>query len=229
MTKKITALIFDFNGTLLFDTEAHSHAWREFLQEQTGRVITDDEMREKVQGRPNPEILRHFFGELTEEEILAYSEQKEGKYRELCLRENGWFCLVPGVEEMFDRLREEKIPFTIATSSGWDNVSFYFEQLGLDRWFTPKTLIFADGKMAGKPAPDIYLWAMKLLGKKPEECAVFEDSLAGIASARNAGAGKIVGIDSDWSREQLLQTEGVTEVLSDFCDVEKKLVWFPGR
>lgn len=227
MAERITALIFDFNGTLLFDTEAHSSAWREFLQEQIGRLITEDEMREKVQGRPNPEILRHFLGELTDAEVQAYSDKKEEKYRELCLQGNSWFKLVPGVEEMFSRMTEKGIPFTIATSSGWDNVSFYFEHLGLGRWFMPETLIFADGKMAGKPAPDIYLRAMKLLGKEPGECAVFEDSLAGIASARNAGAGKIVGIDSDWSREALLQTEGVTEVLSDFFGVEKKLKWFP--
>ena len=223
----ISALIFDFNGTLLFDTEAHSTAWREFLQEKTGRVITDTEMRESVQGRPNPEILRHFLGKLSDEEIRVYAGQKEAKYRELCLRENDWFRLVPGVEAMFDRLREMGVPFTIATSSEWENVSFYFEQLGLGRWFTPETLVFADGKMAGKPAPDIYLRAMRLLGKEPEECAVFEDSMAGIASARNAGAGKIVAVDSDWDRETLLKTDGVTDVLSDFRTVDSDLPWFP--
>ncbi len=227
MAEKITALIFDFNGTLLFDTKAHSSAWREFLQER-GCLLTEDEMREKVQGRPNAEILRHFLGELTDAEVQRYSDQKEEKYRELCLRGNDWFRLVPGVAGMFDRLTEQGIPFTIATSSGWDNVSFYFEQLGLGRWFTPETLVFADGKMAGKPAPDIYLRAMKLLGKEPGTCAVFEDSMSGIAAARNAGAGKIVAIDSDWSREALLQTEGVTAVISDFCGVEKRLDWFSG-
>ena len=81
--------------------------------------------------------------------------------------------------------------------------------------------------MAGKPAPDIYLRAMKLLGKEPGQCAVFEDSMAGIASARNAGAGKIVAVDSDWDRETLLKTDGVTDVLSDFRTVDSDLPWFP--
>ena len=223
----ISALIFDFNGTLLFDTPAHSAAWREFLQEKTGRGISEQEMRENVQGRPNPEILRHFLGELSDAEIRVFAGEKEAKYRELCLRENDWFKLADGVETMFDRLREKGVPFTIATSSEWENVSFYFEQLGLDRWFTPETLVFADGKMAGKPAPDIYLRAMKLLGKEPGQCAVFEDSMAGIASARNAGAGKIVAVDSDWDRETLLKTDGVTDVLSDFRIVGNDLPWFP--
>jgi HAD superfamily hydrolase (TIGR01509 family) len=221
---KITGLIFDFNGTLLFDGAAHTAAWKAFLQEKTGHLLTDREMLEQVQGRPNPEILRHFLGDLTEAEVARLSEEKEEKYRELCLQPNDWFRLAPGVEELFDRL-QGRLPFTIATSSEWGNVAFYFAHLGIGRWFTPETVVFADGKMAGKPAPDIYRKAMALLGKAPEECAVFEDSLAGILSAKNAGAGKIVGIASDWSREKLLQVDGVTDVISDFRMIEENLNW----
>ena len=118
--------------------------------------------------------------------------------------------------EMFDRLRAKGVPFTIATSSQWDNVSFYFEHLGLDRWFTPETLVFDDGKMRGKPAPDIYLRAMALIGCRPDECAVFEDSLSGIQAGRAAGAGWIIAVDSDLDREKLLRVEGVSSVTHNF-------------
>ena len=221
----VRGCIFDFNGTLLFDTPAHADAWRAFLLEE-GVAVTDADIQKHIQGRPNPDILRHFLGELTDQEILTCSKRKEEKYRAVCLQKNDWFRLVDGVPEMFDRLREMGTPFTIATSSQWDNVSFYFEHLGLDRWFTPETLVFDDGKMRGKPAPDIYLRAMALIGCRPDECAVFEDSLSGIQAGRAAGAGWIIAVDSDLDREKLLRVEGVSRVISNFtgalADNEKK-------
>ena len=221
----VRGCIFDFNGTLLFDTPAHADAWRAFLLEE-GVAVTDADIQKHIQGRPNPDILRHFLGELTDQEILICSKRKEEKYRAVCLQKNDWFRLVDGVPEMFDRLRAEGVPFTIATSSQWDNVSFYFEHLGLDRWFTPETLVFDDGKMRGKPAPDIYLRAMALIGCRPDECAVFEDSLSGIQAGRSAGAGWIIAVDSDLDREKLLRVEGVSRVISNFtgalADNEKK-------
>lgn len=221
----VRGCIFDFNGTLLFDTPAHADAWRAFLLEE-GVAVTDADIQKHIQGRPNPDILRHFLGELTDQEILTCSKRKEEKYRAVCLQKNDWFRLVDGVPEMFDRLWAEGVPFTIATSSQWDNVSFYFEHLGLDRWFTPETLVFDDGKMRGKPAPDIYLRAMALIGCRPDECAVFEDSLSGIQAGRAAGAGWIIAVDSDLDREKLLRVEGVSRVISNFtgalADNEKK-------
>ena len=221
----VRGCIFDFNGTLLFDTPAHADAWRAFLLEE-GIAVTEADIQKHIQGRPNPDILRHFLGELTDQEILTCSKRKEEKYRAVCLQKNDWFRLVDGVPEMFDRLRAEGVPFTIATSSQWDNVSFYFEHLGLDRWFTPETLVFDDGKMRGKPAPDIYLRAMALIGCRPDECAVFEDSLSGIQAGRAAGAGWIIAVDSDLDREKLLRVEGVSRVISNFtgalADNEKK-------
>ena len=221
----VRGCIFDFNGTLLFDTPAHADAWRAFLLEE-GVAVTDADIQKHIQGRPNPDILRHFLGELTDQEILTCSKRKEEKYRAVCLQKNDWFRLVDGVPEMFDRLQAEGVPFTIATSSQWDNVSFYFEHLALDRWFTPETLVFDDGKMRGKPAPDIYLRAMALIGCRPDECAVFEDSLSGIQAGRAAGAGWIIAVDSDLDREKLLRVEGVSRVISNFtgalADNEKK-------
>ena len=211
----VKGCIFDFNGTLLFDTPAHADAWRAFLLEK-GIAVTDEDIQKHIQGRPNPDILRYFLGELTDSEILTCSKRKEEQYRAVCLQQNDWFRLVDGVPEMFDRLREMNVPFTIATSSQWDNVSFYFEHLGLGRWFTPETIVFDDGKMRGKPAPDIYLKAMRLIGCRPEECAVFEDSLSGIGAGRAAGAGWIVAVDSDLSRQTLEKVEGVSRVISDF-------------
>ena len=74
----VRGCIFDFNGTLLFDTPAHADAWRAFLLEE-GVAVTDADIQKHIQGRPNPDILRHFLGELTDQEILTCSKRKEEK------------------------------------------------------------------------------------------------------------------------------------------------------
>ena len=86
---------------------------------------------------------------------------------------------------------------TIATASGKENVDFYFEHLGLSRWFEYDRVAYNDGKIAGKPAPDIYLKAMSFIARAPSEVIIFEDAVAGICAAENAHAGRIIIVDSN--------------------------------
>ena len=93
---------------------------------------------------------------------------------------------------------------TIATASGEKNVRFFFEHLGLDRWFSLERVALNDGTMKGKPEPDIYWKAAELLGIRPEECVVFEDAKSGIEAACRAGAARVIGVESMQDRETLL-------------------------
>ena len=58
----------------------------------------------------------------------------------------------------------------------------------------PALLVAAEDVDRGKPAPDPYLRAARLLGPDPGDCVVFEDSAPGIRAARAAGAGFVVGV-----------------------------------
>jgi HAD superfamily hydrolase (TIGR01509 family) len=50
-----------------------------------------------------------------------------------------------------------------------------------------RTVVTADDVVHGKPAPDMFLLAAKLLGLAPERCLVFEDAVLGLQAARAAG------------------------------------------
>ena len=104
----------------------------------------------------------------------------------------------------------------IATSSDLGNVNFYFEMFHIERWFSRDRVVYDDGTMNGKPAPDIYLRAADRLKLKPEECAVYEDAVSGIKAARNAGIGEIVAVASANTPEILGAQEGVTRVITDY-------------
>lgn len=58
----------------------------------------------------------------------------------------------------------------------------------------PRVVVAAEDVTVGKPAPDPYLAAARRLGVDPAGCVVLEDSGSGIAAARAAGVGAVVGI-----------------------------------
>lgn len=197
---KYKAIIFDFNGTLLWDTPLHNQAWDSFL-EKHGFNLTDEEKNEVIHGKQNQQIFKDLFRkDLPPAEIEKYTLEKELIYQDLCLAKQ--LALGPGVVELLDHLQEHKVPFTIATSSGIENVSFFFEHYDLDRWFSLESIVYNNGKIASKPSPEIFEIAMKKLGCAPHEVIVFEDSQTGILAAEAAHAGKIIivnSIDEDYT------------------------------
>lgn len=193
--RNIKAVIFDFNGTMIFDSDIHRRVWYEFFRERAPRPVSYEEIRDHVLGRDNACILRHYLGEsLSDDEIEKYTYEKEATYRRLCLEDEKRFRFVEGAVDFLDYLVQKAIPRTIATGSEINNVRFYFERLGLSRWFDFENVIYDSGTFPGKPAPDIYLRAAAALGAHPADCLVFEDALSGVLAAHNAGIGHIVAI-----------------------------------
>ena len=188
-------IVFDYNGTLFWDTPLHIDAWFKYCAER-GIPLTLEDFYKKVHGRTNEAILKILFdGKLTPEESAFEAEEKERIYREICVEKN--LQLAAGVEELLDHLKTVGLPFTIATASYLSNVQFFYEFSRLDRWFRFEDLVFLDGTIPGKPDPAMYLKAMRKIGCAPQDVLIFEDSPPGIQSARSAQAGKIILVDSD--------------------------------
>lgn len=215
----IKAVIFDFNGTLFFDTDKHEKAWLGYAEKLLGRTLSRQEF-ESILGRNNKRILEFILGRCpTDAEVEKMGGEKEAVYRDLCLADRENMHLAKGAEDFLDELKRKNIPIAIATSSDLENVNFYFEYFGIDRWFDRSLVIYNDGTMSGKPAPDIYLKAAEKLGVDIADCAVFEDAVSGVASARNAGAAKIYAVASATRPEVLAAEEGVTRVISDYTQL----------
>lgn len=190
----LKGIAFDFNGTLVWDTPYHNKAFDIFLEKHQ-ISLTDEEKTVKIHGKTNPDIMRGLFGrELSAEEIVHFSEEKELIYQELIVSDLKW---ADGVEELFARLKAQQTPFTIATSSDIINIRFYFKELKLDKWFSMEKIVFNDGTLKGKPDPEIFLRAAQSLQLQPSEMMVLEDSKAGIIAAERAQAGKIIIVDSN--------------------------------
>ena len=213
----LKGVVFDFNGTLFWDTHLHNQAWDIFL-ERHSISISDQEKNVKIHGKNNQDILRGLFpGPISESQVEEYITEKEGIYQQLCLQSD--LELAPGAMEFIGFLAVNGIPFTIATASGIENVDFYFNHLELSRYFNFSKVIYNDGSFPGKPQPHIFKKAMDTLGLKGNETLVFEDSVAGIVSAEKAGAGEIIIVDSN--REDYSQWN--YQVIKDFNEVNRSL------
>lgn len=215
-------VIFDFNGTLFWDSPYHNEAFLEQVRRHSGadgvsgvsggpaagasdgtvedpgalraRPITVQDIREHIMGRTNDQIMRFIFGEhITDAEVDFLAREKEALYREICAGET---CFAPGAEALFAALKDAGITYGIATSAPAENIDFYYEHMDMEKWFPRRNVVFADGTLRGKPAPDIFLKAMNVLGGRPEDTAIFEDSAAGLMAAEASGAALVVAVDA---------------------------------
>ncbi|OHT10453.1 hAD-superfamily hydrolase subfamily IA variant 3 [Tritrichomonas foetus] len=215
------AVIFDFNGTLFWDTEKNFQSWHEYSKAIRGYPLTDEETV-KLNGRSNRVTLEYLKGRpITDQEFDDLSEGKETIYRKLCKDDKDNFHLAPGVIDVLNFLKEKCIPIGIASMAGKGNMDFYIENFNLLNWFDRNNIVYDDGKMPGKPDPTIYLEAAKRIGVDPKDIVVVEDSGHGIEAAKNAGMGMIISLGKEKELDELKAKYGVAYNISDFTEFKR--------
>ena len=221
-------IIFDFNGTLYWDSQLHYDAWREYSRMLRGTAFTDEEMRDNMFGHTNEDIIEYAIGKKpTKEMVEKYGKEKEALYRKRCLLDPDHFKLAPGAIDLLDYLVENNIPRTIATMSEWDNVEFYIKEFHLEKWFDIDKIVYSDGTIPGKPAPDIFKIAAEKINLNPTDCVVVEDAIAGIKSAEGAGIGKIIAIASLEPIEFYKNIDAVDSIIKNFDEFDRKILEIP--
>ena len=215
-------VIFDFNGTMVFDEKFHSFAWKKFIEEKAGVKISDEELQKYCQGVNANVIIEKFLQKKFDaDELAELVEEKEKFYRQIAV-DSGEFKFVDGLEKFLDELKKNNVPMTIATAAGLNNVKFFFEHFKLANWFDREYIVYDDGTLPGKPEPDMYLKAAEVIGMEISDCIIFEDSRSGIKAAKNSGAYKVVGITSTFDEKTLLE-RGVAKAISDYTDLNSLL------
>ena len=107
--------------------------------------------------------------------------------------------------------------------SEWDNVEFYIKEFKLGKWFDINKIIYSNGKIPGKPAPDIYQIASKKLNLTPKDCVVIEDAISGINAAKNANIGMIIAIASIESDNLYKSIPCITRIIHNFNEIDKNI------
>jgi HAD superfamily hydrolase (TIGR01509 family) len=211
-------VIFDFNGTLFWDSEYMEASWDKYL-EIHHIFLTKAQKRAYIHGRNGKDTLEYIFKrELSELEVEVYTEEKELMYRNECLKHE--MKLAPGATELLDYLNERNIPISIATAAGRSNVDFFIEKFNLLDFFAEEYIIYNDGKIRGKPHPDIFELAIRKLGVKRSESIIFEDSLAGIQAAIKCKVANVIIVNSTNDN----YTDFNLPVIKHFDDFDRNLL-----
>ena len=179
---KIKGLIFDMDG-LLIDTERLSYEALVRDCKERGFELTMDQFL-SIRSLSIPKCEEKFKGYFGEDFDFKDSFDKHFVYMNEHMDKYG-VPMKKGADNILRYAKENGLQIALATSTPLPIAESHLRSLSLWDYFD-KVQSAADIKN-GKPAPDVYLAAAKLLGLKPEECMAFEDSPNGVRSASSAG------------------------------------------
>lgn len=162
-----------------------------------------------VHGRLNADFFAEFLPD--EPDPQALSDAKEAEFRRRLPRP---FPAMPGVMAFLDKTRAQALPMAVVTNAKRDNAEAMLGAIGARDYF--EVIVSGEECARGKPEPDPYLEAMRLLGAAPERAIAFEDSPSGIRSARAAGA-YTVAVRSSLD-DAALRAAGADLTIQDFTD-----------
>jgi HAD superfamily hydrolase (TIGR01509 family) len=174
------AVVFDLDGVLLDSEQVWNEAKEELVRERGGRW-RDDAAR-TMMGMSSLEWSRYLHEELgvplapeaISDEVVR---RLEGIYRKR-------LPLIDGAIEAVRRLAGSA-PLGLASSSNREIIDLFLDLSGLGPCFA--VTISSEEVERGKPAPDVYLEAVRRLGADPRDSVAVEDSENGIRSAKAAG------------------------------------------
>ena len=176
----IEAVVFDLDGVLI-DSE---HIWPEVKEDVTrdwgGRWL--DRAQADMMGMSSTEWSRYMHEELA---LVESPDAIDAEVvRRMLARYEEHLPLVDGAAEAVERLAGS-FRLAVASSSNRPLIDMVLATSGLARSF--EVVVSSEEVARGKPAPDVFLEAARLLGVAPERCAAVEDSANGIRAAHAAG------------------------------------------
>ena len=236
----VIACLFDLDGVLTQTATVHAKAWKQMFDaylkaraERTGEpFVPFDRTRDYdlyVDGKPRADGVRSFLASrgitLPEgsdddppdrETVHGLGNRKDQIFLQL-IHEHG-VATYEGSVRYVQAARAAGLHLAVVSSS--KNCGEVLRAAGIDGLFDGQVdgnLAEAEG-LKGKPAPDTYLRAARMLGAEAKQAAVYEDALAGVEAGRAGGFGFVVGVDRTGQREAL-KAHGADVVVGDLQEL----------
>lgn len=209
--------IFDLDGVLIDSSRIHFTGWRKVLNE-LGRDVDYETFLKSYFGRRGADTLEQVFGKgkFTPEEAKNLSDRIDANFVDTVAQLG---VPVKGAFEFIDVLKETGRKVALATSAPRQNVDAFLGAFSLSGVFDAE--VCGDNVSRGKPDPEVFLKAAALIGEKPEDCVVFEDSYPGVIAAKAAGS-TCVALLTTTTREVLSKADFF---IKDFTDGELQKIF----
>ncbi len=226
------ALIFDCDGVLA-DTERDGHrvAFNNAFKAGGCSIEWDVELYGKLlEISGGKERMKHYFDQYG---WPPETEDKDALLKELHklktdffmdIIESGRLPLRPGVARIVDEAIAANITLAVCSTSHERAVNLVVERLlGPRRKNHFAAILAGDVVSKKKPDPEIYNLVSKVLGLKPTECVVVEDSRNGLLAAKNAGMHCVVTTNGYTKDEDFTEADLVVSELGDEPDIQVTL------
>ena len=187
------------DGVLMNSTPSVERVWRAWA---LAHRLDPQSIAAQAHGRRSIETIRAVAPELDAEKENIVVEQME-------IDDKEGVTALPGAAELLATLPTDR--FAIVTSA---TLPLAVARLGYAGLSVPRHMITAEDVVRGKPSPEPFLKGADLLGTAPADCLVFEDSPAGITSARSAGM-KAIALQTTYPADQLQAAHAIIGSLAD--------------
>ncbi|MGO9341546.1 MAG: HAD family hydrolase [Acidimicrobiales bacterium] len=234
----VVAWLFDLDGVLTDTASVHDAAWKETFDEVLARNSGDSAFKpfdpvadyeQFVDGKPRLDGVRSFLssrgihlpeGDPGDSPDLDTVNGVGRRKNELVLKmlASKGVTPFPGSVALVHALRA--LGRRLAVVSASENCAAVLEAAGISDLFDVRVdgHVTAEHGLKGKPAPDTYLYAAKLLEVEPPQAAVVEDAPAGVASGHAGHFGLVVGVKRGATSDELL-CSGADVVVSDLGEL----------
>lgn len=189
MLSKMKAIIFDMDG-VIFDSEQIYYDACFMAAERNGLTFSHEFVKQFA-GKTSETCQIILQSHLQDTALVEQLWQDWGAARNEILQTRG-VPLKKGVDKLFTALADSDVDLALVTSANRDTVTENFAISGSDIIEHFDHIISVDDVANPKPHPEPYLLAASLLGYKPTECIVIEDSPTGVNAALSAGANTIM-------------------------------------
>jgi beta-phosphoglucomutase len=201
----VTAVVFDFNGTLSDDEPVLCEIFMHLFAEH-GRPMSAQEYFDQLAGLSDPEIVTTWLGE-DHPDVQAVVDERGRRYRAAAADGS---TIHEHVREAV-RFAAERVPLAICSGAARDEIEPVVEAAGLAGCF--RAIVSSDDVAHGKPDPEGYVKTLQLLEADPAHAVVVEDTEAGIASARAAGVGRVLAMRTTLEPHRLAEADELLDRL----------------
>jgi HAD superfamily hydrolase (TIGR01509 family) len=209
-----SAVIFDFNGTLSDDEPVLCEIFMHLFAEH-GRPMSAQEYFDQLAGLSDPEIVTTWLGE-DHPDVHSVVDERTVRYRAAA---SDGSTIHEHVREAV-RFAAERVPLAVCSGAARAEIEPVVEAAGIAPCF--RTIVSSDDVVHGKPDPEGYVKTLALLEADPVEAVVFEDTEAGIASARAAGVGRVLAMRTTLEPHRLAAADELLDRID--VDVMRRLL-----
>jgi beta-phosphoglucomutase family hydrolase len=218
----VVACLFDLDGVLTQTATVHKAAWKQAFDPllEGQRPFSDSDYETYVDGKKREDGIRDFLASRgmhpDEATITQIGDAKNARLLET-IRTDG-VDVYDGSRRYLQACADAGVRRAVVSSSA--NTAAVLEATGLDALVELRVdgVTARERSLAGKPAPDTFLEAARDLGLQPQQCAVFEDALAGVEAGRAGGFGLVVGVDRVHHADALRE-HGADVVVQDLSEL----------